>query len=360
MADVEGEEPKLVDEDATEEVTEAAPAEAEEGEEGEKEPEVEEVNLEVEQVSKNLSLLCKTGDGLSHAYTKLTLSALEPPVTNIKTLERYIHIRYLDIAGNKISDLSPLDYMPHLLTLNADNNALEIASLAEHAYLQNISLVNNRLISTEGLNHPSLEVLNLSNNELLEVSGLNPSVLVNLHTIELRGNKLTSTAGLGLPSLKKLYLAGNEIYSVVELEKMSGIQVLHMRDNKLESLDGFITPETTSLSSLNLRGNQIQSLEEVKKLKGHTMLRNLTLLENPVCEVDEYRLEILLISKDLIKLDKEEYLEEERRDAEQIAAERAQIEEAAAMDANANENEEDEEGEPKGDGEDEEPKEDEG
>lgn len=49
--------------------------------------------LTAEVISKGISLLAKTGNGLSYAYTKLELHALE--LTGIQILENYPHLRYV-------------------------------------------------------------------------------------------------------------------------------------------------------------------------------------------------------------------------------------------------------------------------
>lgn len=66
-----------------------------------------------------------------------------------------------DISGNHLEDISPLNALPSLLTLKADNNRLTTAKLEPLPYLQVASFANNRIESTEGIAHPLLEVLNL-------------------------------------------------------------------------------------------------------------------------------------------------------------------------------------------------------
>ena len=72
--------------------------------------------------------------------------------------------------------------------------------------------------------------------------------------LELRGNKLENTnIGNNLASIQKLYLAKNEISSI-NLENFTNLQVLHLRDNKLEVLDGFGNGEQlVNLNYVNLR-----------------------------------------------------------------------------------------------------------
>jgi hypothetical protein len=49
--------------------------------------------LSAQLIAKGISLLSKTGNGLSHAYTKLELHSLE--LTGIDILQHYPHLRYV-------------------------------------------------------------------------------------------------------------------------------------------------------------------------------------------------------------------------------------------------------------------------
>uniref|UniRef100_A0A8C0G0N9 Leucine-rich repeat-containing protein 23 n=1 Tax=Chelonoidis abingdonii TaxID=106734 RepID=A0A8C0G0N9_CHEAB len=184
-----------------------------EGEEGEEEKDPTEQEEEeslsphllTEEIMKGgLSLLCKTGNGLAHAYVKL--EAKEKDLTDISLLQNYIHLRYVDLSENRLRDLSPLGSLTHLLWLKVDGNRLISTCLPELPYLQIASFAHNRIRDTEGITHPRLGSLNLKGNEIQVISALDPGKLTNLHTVELRGNKLETTTGLHLPKLKNLYL----------------------------------------------------------------------------------------------------------------------------------------------------------
>uniref|UniRef100_A0A674IWQ9 Leucine-rich repeat-containing protein 23 n=1 Tax=Terrapene triunguis TaxID=2587831 RepID=A0A674IWQ9_9SAUR len=198
----------------------------EEGEE-EKEPTEEEEeeslspHLLTEEIMKEgLSLLCKTGNGLAHAYVKL--EAKEKDLTDISLLQNYIHLRYVDLSENQLRDLSPLGSLIHLLWLKVDGNRLISARLPELPYLQIASFTHNRIKDTEGITHPRLASLNLKGNEIQVISGLDPGKLTNLHTVELRGNKLETTTGLHLPKLKNLYLVRAPHLRGIMLQRVVG------------------------------------------------------------------------------------------------------------------------------------------
>ncbi|NXD43957.1 LRC23 protein, partial [Copsychus sechellarum] len=238
-------------------------------------------------------------------------------LTDISLLERFIHLRYVDLSKNKLKDLAPLSSLTQLLWLKVDRNLLTSASMQEMPYLQVISFDFNQIMNLEGITHPLLASLSLKENKIQTVLGLSHDQLFSLQVLELRGNEIETTAGLGVSKLKKLYLAKNTIYSLGDLEEFEQLETLHLRDNKLEALDGF-SDSLKCLQYLNLRSNGIKSFQEVEKLQVLPMLQTLVLMGNPCAEEPNYRLEVLSRLLQLQRLDKESVEEEEREEAKNI------------------------------------------
>ncbi|XP_043822998.1 leucine-rich repeat-containing protein 23 isoform X2 [Dromiciops gliroides] len=260
--------------------------EAEEGEEREGGEEAEEFlpnPITEDAMKEGLALLCKTGNGLSHAYVKLEAK----------------------------------DNLTHLLWLKVDHNRLQSAQMVELPYLQIASFAYNQITDTEGISHPRLGSLDLKGNNIKKITGLDPQKLVNLHTLELRGNQLESTLGIELPKLKNLFLAQNQLKKIEGLEGLNYLTTLHLRDNQISDLSGF-SNEMRSLQYLNLRGNIVTNLSELIKLRDLPRLRALILLENPCTDETDYRQEALIQIPQLERLDKEFYEEEERVEADEI------------------------------------------
>ncbi|XP_020625637.1 leucine-rich repeat-containing protein 23-like [Orbicella faveolata] len=226
----------------------------EEGTEEEEKPP--ENPLTEEMLADSLSLLCKTGDGLAHAYVRLDIHE------KIQTAHTT---------------------MPHLF---------------------NLELVN----------------------EIVEVSGFDPNKLGRLRVLELRGNKLMTTVGLSnLPNLKELYMGANTIRTLEGLDRLEHLSKLHLRDNQIEKLDGF-SENMKNLQYINLRGNNVTDMKEIAKLKSLPLLRALLLMECPVSDEDDYRIEVLISLRRLERLDKDEYTDDERQEAEEIYEQRRQEE----------------------------------
>jgi len=209
--------------------------------------------------------------------------------------------------------------MDELLVLNVRKNNLTSVSLKTMSYLQNADFSANKIEEVEGLEHPMLEKLNLSSNNIETVSGLNSEVLINLTTLELRGNKLVTLDGITeLRSLKNLYLAANKINNLNGIGNLENLQKLHIRDNKISDLTGF-TAKNKKLNYINFRGNEITSLDEVSKLDVLLQLKACILSDNQIAEeVDNFRVEVLILLRKLERCDKDPFAEEERLEAEDL------------------------------------------
>eukprot|EP00069_Balaena_mysticetus_P018547 bmy_11480T0 len=231
--------------------------------------------LTEDMMKEGLSALCKTGNGLAHAYVKLEVK--DRDLTDIYLLRSYIHLRYVDVSENHLTDLSPLNYLTHLLWLKADGNRLQSARLNELPYLQIASFAYNQITDTEGISHPRLA------------------------SLDLKGNHI--------------HMAQNLLKKVEGLENLSNLTTLHLRDNQIETLSGF-SKEMKSLQYLNLRGNMVADLGELAKLRDLPKLRALVLLDNPCTDENDYRQEALVQMAYLERLDKGLYEEEERAEAD--------------------------------------------
>ncbi|XP_029292138.1 LOW QUALITY PROTEIN: leucine-rich repeat-containing protein 23 [Cottoperca gobio] len=275
-------------------------------------------HLTKETISQGLSLLCRTGNGLEHAFVKVDLR--DKRLFDIALISSYTHLRFVDVSSNQLIDLSPLASLTQLLWLKVDNNA--VASFkgqpfAHLTYLQWLSMAVNRLTDLDGLVGPALESLNLTGNGIQRVNGLQSGCFDSLVTLELRGNHLDTTDGINLPNLRRLFLAQNVIKHLEGLERLERLTFLHLRDNQLDSLDG-LSANMKCLQYLNVRGNAIseenalQSLALVSKT-----LKALVLSHNPLMETTDYRLSVLILLPQLGRLDKDLVSPEELSEAQE-------------------------------------------
>lgn len=180
-----------------------------------------------------------------------------------------------------------------------------------------LNLAHNKITGTTGISHPLLEHLDLSFNQITELTNLTEDNLPTLTTLDCHGNALTNAKNIMIPTLRKLYLASNQITTLEGLSHLSQLTTLHLRENQLKSLSG-LSDNMLSLQYINLRANPIEEISEVAQLKCLPFLRALILSECPLCETDEYRLEVLIAIRTLERLDKDPYEQDERQDAEEV------------------------------------------
>ena len=130
-----------------------------------------------EQVKQGLSVLAKTFDGSSYAYSSLSLTSL-----GIKSmgdcLRLFTHLRNLNISKNNLKELDEVLHLPYLVTLDASEN--QVASL---------SFLNN--VGDRGC-LKYLEVLKIEKNQIKELVNLYP--LNRLKKLFLADNQITSCA----------------------------------------------------------------------------------------------------------------------------------------------------------------------
>ncbi|XP_041656236.1 leucine-rich repeat-containing protein 23 isoform X2 [Cheilinus undulatus] len=267
-------------------------------------------------ISKGLSLLCRTGNGLSHAFVRLDLK--DNGLNDIAAISTFIHIRFLDLTNNQLADLSPLASLTQLLWLKVDNNAVacfEGQPFAQLTYLQWLSMAGNKLTDVSGLVGSALESLILAGNGIQRLNGLQSGCFANLMTLELRGNHLNTTNEINLPNLKHLYLAQNGIKHLEGLERLEHLITLHLRDNQLDTLEG-LSSNMRCLKYLNVRGNAILDQKAIQAVGCVSKtLKALVLSENPLVETTDYRLSVLILLPQLERLDKELVSSEERTEA---------------------------------------------
>ncbi|CAH8442768.1 unnamed protein product [Schistosoma haematobium] len=279
-----------------------------EREEGYNEEAVPKQTLTKEIVAESISIPYRLGYGFSYAYIKLDCS--DKNLFDIGILRGYIHLRFIMLSNNFITDLSPLTEMSNLQYLKADNNQIiSVESLRSLRYLQYLDLSSNKLTTINNLSFPYLQYLKVNDNAIVSLKSetdtkLSSEQLPNLHTLELRGNRLNTLNGIDdMISLKTLYCAENLLRRLEGISSLKSLVCLHLRDNRLSRLTDF-TENLTSLEYINLRGNQISKFSEVKRLNCLPSLKFLSLVDNPVTEKDNYRQMVIGLVNRLQRLDK--------------------------------------------------------
>jgi hypothetical protein len=158
-------------------------------------------------------------------------------ITNLTGLEKCQSLASLDLAKNKIRDLSALQGFGRLQYLDlAENQVEDIAPLANVIALQYIELSHNRVSNIEPLRGlTNLASLYLSDNK---ISDLSPIVqLPRLVSLYLDDNAIKSIYGVQrLKSLSTLAIRGNAVCDLAPLQELDRLSWLFLERNKIRDI----------------------------------------------------------------------------------------------------------------------------
>lgn len=311
------------------------------------------VPLTHEILSQSLSKIEKAvAPGLGFAFTRLDCSNKE--LTDLgNKVEDYTQLRHVILSGNKLNNIDAVTKLPHLLTLQLDNN--EVNSLgclmeADMPWCQRIDLTSNKLTALPPLallgrlrfacfasneidsldgfgDHPALEELQLQTNKLTSLKGLGR--LEALRKLVVSENQLTSLEGLDAPVLTTLDVKTNQLASLVHLSGAPACADLDLSENQLNAEDPNLPElrrlgtDTPALKSLNIAGNSGDLRIEVVIAAAQLQ----TIDGEPVTEEDR---EAAVAKEEELREAIKAREEEARAAAEAAAAEAAAAEAAAA------------------------------
>jgi internalin A len=232
------------------------------------------------------------------------LSAVNCLITNLSGLEWATSLVELDLSGNGITDLTPLQNLPQLVRLNLENNNLtDISALTrltnlsslilsgnpiqDYSPLANLTQLTRLSLHDAGLtNIAFLQQLNqladltLYNNRLSDISPL--IGLTNLSSLDLRWNLITNQTLLSsTTNLNQLYLGGNSLTNVDFLSGLTSLTFLNLQDNQIRNLSPLAG--LTNLNYLALSRNPIKNYTALFQLKN---LTNLELRQNGISNID--------------------------------------------------------------------------
>ncbi|KAM3832673.1 leucine-rich repeat and guanylate kinase domain-containing protein [Vipera latastei] len=264
--------------------------------------------LRENEVAEALHTLGRSASGTECVYLHLSLS--NHLLTDIRILDKYIHLEKLDLSYNKIHDLSCVSHMPYLLELDVSHNAL--ATYFDFRPPRNLQVANfsyNDISEMQDLsNYQCLKKLILDNNNITEIQGLEKCH--NLTYLSLANNKIKAITGLKKLPIKTLCLKSNQIKKAVGLEGLKALQVLDLSNNEISSLEGL--EEHNFLEDINLENNQVSELSELEYIESLPLLRVFNLLKNPVKEQEDYWLLVIFMLLRLTELDHQKISVEEK------------------------------------------------
>ena len=202
-------------------------------------------------------------------------------ISDISSLEKLTNLQTLNLCNNQISDISFLDKLTALQSLNLSANQItDISCLEKLTALQTLYLSSNQISDISSLEKlTSLKSLNLSRNNISDISFI--VKLTSLQSLDLSSNKISVISFLEkLTSLKYLDLSSNQISFYSFLSSLTSLQYLKLRNNNISDISFIV--KLTSLQSLDLSSNQISDYSILSKL---TALQSLNLSFNQISDI---------------------------------------------------------------------------
>ncbi|CAG9585747.1 unnamed protein product [Danaus chrysippus] len=285
--------------------------------------------LKRSEISIRLSLLGKTAEGDGYTYLKATCTGMG--LTDITAVKSFQHLQFLDVSNNNLNlaSLQVITELPYLVLIHADKNQLYSAALKTMKYVQVIIMNNNNISTVWDVYQPELSTLEVGYNKIktIRFEGNMPEI----KCLDFRYNLIDDISNLNFPNLDSLYLAGNKIQSLIGIERLTNLRILHLRNNPIKLLYGF-EESMKKLQYLNLRNCKVSTLKQIKKLR---VLESLTTLVIKGCpfmggtgtedaevgpeeEDPELRIEVLASLPRLKRLNKGVVSPEEKEEAKEL------------------------------------------
>ncbi|CRG96514.1 leucine-rich repeat protein, putative [Plasmodium gallinaceum] len=207
-------------------------------------------------VKNGLTQLEKTLSGEGYAFSNLICK--NKNIDNIpKEIEKYRHLKYINMSNNKISDIKNLCLLPNIVFLDISFNVIENLKDFKKNCLENCLYIN------------------ISHNLIKNIEKI---CLKSIIEFDLSYNNISNFNIYFSNTIKKLNLSNNYIKNLSFKNKLTNLEFLDLSSNPLENLDFY--ENTPNLNFLKI--NNISTLEK-DKLKS---LNNFKFLE--YLDMDNY------------------------------------------------------------------------
>ncbi|MEG4069690.1 leucine-rich repeat domain-containing protein [Microcoleus sp. Pol11C2] len=172
-------------------------------------------------------------------------------ISDITPLQSLTNLTELDLDSNQISDITPLQSLTNLTCLNLrDNQRSDITPLQSLTNLTELGLGDNQISDITPLQSlTNLTELDLGDNQISDITPLQS--LTNLTCLNLGDNQISDITPLqSLTNLTKLYLYSNQISDITPLQSLTNLTCLYLYSNQISD----ITPlqSLTNLIYLNV------------------------------------------------------------------------------------------------------------
>ena len=220
---------------------------------------------------------------------------------NIFNKDIYPKLRKINLSKNTFKNFNIFGYMPNLLQLNLNYNTFT-----------EIVPKKTKLIEGKGiLGLLNLESLEIAGNQLVDITGIH--LFKKLKILILRENNLTKIDSIThLERLTFLDVSFNKLRTIDRgcVGFLPSLQIFLCDNNYLKNINCF--DKFTSVQNLSFDNNKIPDFNSIEKLANLVNLKDLSLNNNPINKMINYRNSIIRMFTKIIKLDGQELSEEEK------------------------------------------------
>ncbi|WP_447408534.1 leucine-rich repeat domain-containing protein [Weissella confusa] len=197
-------------------------------------------------------------------------------ITNLSGLEFATNLRALDLTGNTITDITPLQHLHNLTDVSLRMNKASV--MPDLTPLAGTPVKSLNLVADDYGTQPdkmaglaqltSLEELEMQNNDLTTVPPV--TNLPNLSYLGIAGNKLTSVQGLaGMHQLTALKVGSNQLTDYTPIASLTNLTTLligNNRSNDISMLRSLVNLQEATFSQMGLTNNAVQVFSYMPKL----------------------------------------------------------------------------------------------
>lgn len=203
-----------------------------------------------------------------------------------KALLEFKHLRFINLEGNNIGDVSLLQTFESLVHLNLNKNKIKNlnAFTSEEGFpnLKKLELADNNIGELVPITAPKLEYLDLCNNNCgkFETWVGNPTIRI------FKASKThikSMTVLKDMPALEEAYLQDTNINAFNGYENLPALKILNLRGTKISKIEEEL-PELPAIESINLRSTGLNSLDHIKHIFQFTTLKDLNVLQTSLEE----------------------------------------------------------------------------
>lgn len=218
---------------------------------------------------------------LTDAAKLTTLIANDNEITDLRGIECFTNLDFVDLSVNLITDVSPIGVLPVITNLGLTmNQVADITPLAASSTLENLWIAGNRISDLSPLSSlTKLKTLGLSSNSISDLAPLRE--LTTLTDVDVSYNTFTSIEPLGgLAGLRNLTVGPNPAFGgdLSPITNLAQLEMLFLPDCGLEDAELAALSSLTDLDYLDLTNNGIVDVGALSAYSNTT----LTLNDNPI------------------------------------------------------------------------------